>query len=119
MPWLLLAGFLLVAGAARSTLFTALNTLSFADVDHEKRAAAATLFSLSTLLSQSLGIVVSTLLLAGAAAVDGKEQLSNVDFRIAFAAVGVIGVVAVLRFLRLPHDAGRDVSGHGEPARAR
>lgn len=115
--WVVLSICLFVAGASRSTLFTALNTLAFADVAHQERGAAATLFSVSTLLSQSLGIVVSTLLLAAATAIGGRQEPSSLEFLIAFAAVGAIGVVAVLRFVRLPGDAGQDVSGHRGGAR--
>jgi predicted MFS family arabinose efflux permease len=42
----------------------------------------------------------------------GGEPLSLIDFRWAFVVVGVVGVLACLRFLTLRPDAGAEVSGH-------
>ena len=110
-PWGWLAALLFAAGAARSMLLTALNTLCFADVEPADRPAAATLSSVSSLLGQSLGIVVATLTLAAAKAAAGRPTLQAVDFRIAFIVVAAIGLLSVLRFATLPAAAGAEVSG--------
>jgi hypothetical protein len=34
------------------------------------------------------------------------------DFRIAFGVIGLIGLLAALRFLRLAPEAGAEISGH-------
>ena len=94
-------------------LLTALNTLCFADVPPPERAAAATLSSVSMLLAQSLGIVVSTLILAAAAAEGGRVNRDASDFRIAFLCVGVLGLLSVAFFLRLSAGDGAAVSGRG------
>ncbi len=112
-PWGWLVALLFAAGAARSMLLTALNTLCFADVEPIDRPAAATLSSVSSLLGQSLGIVVATLALAASKAVAGRPVLQALDFRIAFFVVALIGLLSVLRFATLPAQAGSEVSGRG------
>lgn len=112
-PWVLMTGLLFAAGATRSMLLTAQNTLCFADIDGPERAAAATLSSISALLAQSLGIVGSTLLLAGAKASRGADSLEAGDFTLAFAGVALVGALGVLRFTRLARDDGHEVSGAG------
>jgi EmrB/QacA subfamily drug resistance transporter len=111
-PWPLAAALLVVAGATRSTLFTSLNTLCFADVDNEQRAAASTLMSVSALLGQSLGIVVSTLVLAAAMAVHGRHSPDAADFRLAFFAIGAFGLLTIWRYAALHERAGAELSGH-------
>ena len=115
-PYLVLIAVLVVAGAARSMLFTTLNTLCFADVEPAERAAAATLSSVSMLLAQSLGIVVSTLVLAGAKAASGHAQLGAGEFRIAFFAVCAIGLASVALYAGLPEHIGAEVRGRASPS---
>ena len=115
-PWGLVALVLGIAGASRSLLLTALNTLCFADVPPPERAAAATLSSVSMLLSQSLGIVVSTLILAAAAAHGERVNPDASDFRIAFLGVAVFGLLSVALFFRLSAGDGAAVSGRGARA---
>ena len=110
-PWVLMTGLLFAAGAARSMLLTAQNTLCFADIDGPDRAAAATLSSISMLLAQSLGIVGSTLMLAGAKASRGADSLEGADFGLAFVGIALVGIPGVLHFMRLAQDDGHEVTG--------
>ena len=110
-PWLWTAALLFVAGAARSMLLTALNTLCFADIEPADRPAATTLFSVSSLLGQTLGIVVATLTLAASKAAGDRPMLQTSDFQIAFIVLGVIGLLPVLRYLALASNSGEEVSG--------
>ncbi|MEO7242503.1 MAG: MFS transporter [Variovorax sp.] len=116
-PWLLMSALLFFAGATRSLLFTALNTLCYADVEPRERGTAATLSSVSMLLAQSLGIVVSTLMLAAAKASDGRATLELGDFRLAFFGVAAIGLLSVTQYARLSRHAGEEVSGSRRPER--
>ena len=110
-PWAWTAVLLFIAGAARSMLLTALNTLCFADIEPADRPAASTLFSVSSLLGQTLGIVVATLTLAAAKAAADRATLQPADFQIAFVVISVLGLLPVLRYLALASDAGEEVSG--------
>ena len=112
-PWLVAATVLIAAGAARSMLLTALNTLCYADVAVAERPAAATLSSISMLLSQSLGIVMVTLMLAATEAAGGRSSPDGGDFRLAFFGIGAVGLVSVALYSSLSAHAGAAVSGRG------
>ena len=102
---------LVLAGASRSMLFTAINTMAFVDVNNAERAHAATLTSISQLLGQTLGITFSVLLLASAQIMHAGAALGAADFRIAFTGVCVLGLLSLLPYLTLSPQAGHEVIG--------
>jgi EmrB/QacA subfamily drug resistance transporter len=103
---------LFAAGLSRSMEFTALNTLSFADIGPAQRSSASTLSSMLQQVAMLLGVAVAAAVLNLSAALRGVGNPVLADFRWAFVTVGLIGVLAALRFLQLPPEAGADVSGH-------
>ena len=102
---------LVVAGASRSMLFTAINTMAFVDVSNAERPHAATLTSISQLLGQTLGITFSALLLAGAQLTHAGASLGAADFRIAFTGICILGLLSLLPFVTLSSQAGHEVIG--------
>jgi EmrB/QacA subfamily drug resistance transporter len=110
-PFAITIAVLVLAGGARSMLFTAINTLAFVDVDQAERGHAATLTSISQLLGQTLGITGSALLLAAAQTAHGGTALQTADFRIAFVGVAIIGLLSLLPYLRLTAQDGHEVIG--------
>ena len=111
-PYLALAALLFFAGATRSMLFTAINTLAVADVDGAQRGAASTLNAVSFALASALGVALATWLLAVLAARQGHSTPTLQDFRTTFVALGLVGLVSVAGYLRLKPDDGSEVSGH-------
>lgn len=103
---------LFLAGLSRSMNFTALNTLAFADIQPAQRSSASTLSSMLQQVSLLLGVAVGAASLNVSRMFHGGDTLTIVDFRWAFVAVCLIGLVSSLRFLVLPHDAGAEVSMH-------
>ncbi|MGC3963099.1 MAG: MFS transporter [Rhodocyclaceae bacterium] len=101
-----------IAGLTRSMQFTALATLTFADIEGPQRNAAATLSTMTQQISMVLGVAVSALVIKMSQAWHDTTGTGLVDLRAAFVAVGVLSIVSALMFVRLPHDAGADVSGH-------
>ena len=105
-------GFLLaLAGASRSMQFTALNTLAFADVAPPMTSAASTLFNVAFQLSIGLGIAASAIMLRVTDAIIGGTGPDTEPFHIAFLAAGVVALLPLATFIRLPKDAGAVVSG--------
>jgi EmrB/QacA subfamily drug resistance transporter len=100
-----------VAGATRSMQFTALNTLTFADVGDVHRSASSTLSSMMQQVGLALGVATAALLLRFAQGSHGGKALSGGDFQVAFIGCAACAVVAVVLTLRLAHDAGDEVSG--------
>ncbi|MBB6412159.1 DHA2 family efflux MFS transporter permease subunit [Mesorhizobium sangaii] len=111
-PQALVIVLMLIAGLSRSMQFTALNTLAFADIDAAQRSSAATLSSMLQQVAMLFGVAVAAVILNLSQIARDRPALDLVDFRIAFLAIGAIGLVAALRFLALPPGAGAEVSGH-------
>ncbi|PDQ18963.1 MFS transporter [Mesorhizobium sanjuanii] len=111
-PQALVVALMLIAGLTRSMQFTALNTLAFADVTASQRSSAATLSSMLQQVAMLFGVAVAAALLNLSQIARGGPALDLIDFRLAFLAIGAIGLVAALRFLALPASAGAEVSGH-------
>ncbi|WP_454849794.1 MFS transporter [Rhizobium binxianense] len=111
-PQIVIHALLLLAGLSRSMEFTALNTLSFADIGPAQRSSASTLSSMLQQVAMLLGVAVAAAVLNASSALRGVDNPVLADFRWAFVVVGAIGVLASLRFLQLPPEAGAEVSGH-------
>ncbi|UUX94495.1 MFS transporter [Aquabacterium sp. J223] len=110
-PLPLLAIGLFFAGAARSALMTCVNTLSFADVPTEQRPAASTLSTISMQLAGALGVALGALALVAAQALHRTPALGSAEFAVAFWLVAGVLAAVVLAFLRLPADAGAEMTG--------
>jgi EmrB/QacA subfamily drug resistance transporter len=107
---------LLVGGFFRSLQFTSINTLGYADIDQRRMSRATSFASMAQQLSLSAGVAVGAVVLHLAMAArggGGGGTLAAVDFVPAFLAVGACAGLSALAYLRLPADAGAEVSGHG------
>ncbi|HTP39534.1 MAG TPA: MFS transporter [Steroidobacteraceae bacterium] len=111
-PWLPLYGLLFLAGLARSMQFTCLNTLGFADVPKAQSSSASALFSMLQQIALALGVALAASLLRVQPLLRGAGGTAQSDFRLAFVAMGVLGIASSWYFARLPRDAGAIVSGH-------
>ncbi|PBC02932.1 DHA2 family efflux MFS transporter permease subunit [Mesorhizobium sp. WSM3860] len=111
-PQAIVVALMLVAGLSRSMQFTALNTLAFADIGAPQRSSAATLSSMLQQVAMLFGVAVAAAILNLSQIVRSGEAPDLMDFRIAFVVIGLIGLVAAMRFLTLPASAGAEVSGH-------
>ena len=112
-PYPLIAAVLFAGGLFRSMQFTALNTLGFADVPPETMSGANVLANTVGGLTFGAGAAVGAIALHLAAYVHRTPGAapSLVDFRVAFALVGLLAFVSLFDAVRLPRDAGREVSG--------
>ena len=117
-PHLAIASVLLLSGCLRSLQFTALNAIAFSDIAPEHMSQAASISSMAQRLSQSVGIAVGAYLLQISSTIQGHATIVAADFWPAFVGLGLISVVAPLLHLRLPPDAGVEVSGHARAGRS-
>jgi EmrB/QacA subfamily drug resistance transporter len=111
-PHAWIMGVLLIAGATRSMQFTALNTLTFADISAAQRSSASTLTSMLQQLVAVLGVALGALLLNGSQILRHGDVVDMTDFRVGFIGVGLLALISAIGFLRLPSHAGAEVSGH-------
>jgi EmrB/QacA subfamily drug resistance transporter len=114
-PEWIIMGCLLVGGVVRSTLFTGVNAMVFADIDEADSGQATAINAVAQQLSLATGVAVAGAILDISGLFHGGD-LSLGDFHIAFLVVAVISGLSTLTFFRLPGDAGAEVSGHHAPA---
>ena len=113
-PVVLIGLIMMACGATRSMQFTALNTLSFADVPATLTASANTIFNMAFQLAIGLGIAFGAILLRVVNALSGasQEATSIHVFQAAFVCTAVLALAPLVDLLRLSLDAGSSVSGH-------
>lgn len=101
---------LFAAGMTRSMNFTSMSTLAFADTPESVRPGASTLAAMAQQIGGTLGVAFAALLLAQFQAHRAGAQLALVDFQYALFASAGLMAVAILWALRLPADAGAELS---------
>ncbi|GLQ55444.1 DHA2 family efflux MFS transporter permease subunit [Devosia nitrariae] len=110
-PPALIMTVLLVSGLTRSIFFTGTNAIGYGDIDDEEASQATAITSVAQQLSIALGVAVAGAILEVSSLLGG-EGLRLLDFHIAFFVVGGISTLAGFLYLRMPADAGSNVSGH-------
>ncbi|MBV8770654.1 MAG: DHA2 family efflux MFS transporter permease subunit [Hyphomicrobiales bacterium] len=111
-PHLLIFAVLLVGGFFRSLQFTSLNAIAYADVPQAAMSRASSFSSVSQQLSGSVGIAFAALVLQGMQALRQDHVIHIDDFRVAFVLVALLSASSILMNIRLPRDAGNEVSGY-------
>jgi fucose permease len=106
---------LFVSGLARSLQFTAINTLTFADVPKPQMSGASTLSSTLGQMTVGMGVAFGAIALRMAAWIHGHDgrTVTTADFNLAFLMVAALGLVAIVDVISLDRRAGAHVSGHG------
>ncbi len=109
-PLPLVCVLLFFTGMTRSMNFTAMTTLSFADVPDDQRAGATALATMVQQVSMALGVALAASILGASKALRDATTLALVDFRWAWLFVGALMTLATLLTLRLDRRAGDSVS---------
>jgi MFS family permease len=119
-PKVLIVAVLFVSGLSRSMQFTTVNALSFSELSQERMSGANTLFSMMQQVGNALGVAIGAiaLRLAGFAHPDSTGVTVG-DFHIAFFAVGLVGLLGVIEFRRLPVHAGAVLRERPTPEKPR
>lgn len=102
-------------GAFNGIQFTAMNTISMADLNQETSSEGNSLLSVTQQLAVSLGISLSSMVLMmfqSSSIVDSGEGIGV--FRYTFLVMGLVTVLSSLVFTKLSKDAGSSMSGQRE-----
>ncbi len=113
--WLIFLA-LLAGGFFRSLVFTALNAISYADIDSPRMSRATSFASVSQQMSGAVGVAVAAICIQVIQVSLGDQTLVARDLSIAFVLVAIISSLSVLVFMRLAPDAGAAVSGKMTPS---
>jgi fatty acid desaturase len=102
-PFVLISLLLLIGGFLRSLQFTALNALSYADIDRNEVSKATSLYTVAQQISFSAGVAVAAFILESAQALRGGPDILANDFSIAFLIIAGVASFSVLQFQWLEH----------------
>ena len=112
-PTWVLAVVLCFGGLCRSMQFTAISTLSYADIPSERMNGASSFGSLIQQMSTGTGVAAGALALHLAMAFHKSSgEPVTADFHVAFGLLAALALLGLISFLRLAPSAGSDVSGH-------
>jgi EmrB/QacA subfamily drug resistance transporter len=103
---------LFAGGCFRSMQFTSLNAIAYADVSHRHMSSATSLSSVAQQLALSVGVALGAFALEASTLMRGASTIGAEDFPAAFWVVAVVAALSSLVFIRLPPDAGAEMSGH-------
>ena len=107
----MIAAVLFVSGALRSIGFTAYNSLAFSDVSGDELTHANTLNAAVQELAAGLGIAVGALMLSTLVPLAMEHGHGpNTAYSWAFLILGTVLALTVVETLRLPRDAGAEVT---------
>ena len=99
-PKALIVAVLFLSGLSRSMEFTTINALSFSELSQERMSGANTLFSMMQQMGNALGVPIGDLAQRERCGEKGRKAVAgNV-------AVGLVGLIGVAEFRRLPAHAG-------------
>lgn len=112
-PKTLIVTVLFLHGLSRSMQFTSLSTLAFVDIAKPLMSSATSFSAVVFQMSMGMGVVGALALrLAGWLQGHGGAEPTLTDFRMAFALVAILTLVAIADCLPLDPNAGSEVSGH-------
>lgn len=110
-PLLLIMIILVGGGFFRSLQFTAINALAYADVEPKRMSRATTLASVSQQLAISAGVALGAFSVETTMLFRHRTELTAADFGPGFLVVSVLSAMSAFYFMRMPTDAGHQVSG--------
>jgi hypothetical protein len=111
MPYWAMIAILLSGGFFRSLQFTSINTIAYAEIDPPLLSRATALTAAAQQLSLSTGVAVGALVVEITLRLSHSAEMSAADFPPAFLAIGALAATAALIFVRLPPNAGEELSG--------
>ncbi|WP_050462960.1 MFS transporter [Herbaspirillum autotrophicum] len=115
-PYSVMMIILLIGGCFRSLQFTSLNAISYADVDKRELSQATSIASVAQQLSIGMGVVLGGYALQVSNSIQGHATLVAADFWPAFVVVAMAAALSLPMLLRLPPNAGAELTGRDKSA---
>jgi EmrB/QacA subfamily drug resistance transporter len=108
--WIMIA-ILVAGGFFRSLQFTAVNTLTYADLSGQEMSRASSFAAMAQQLGISLGVACAAVTMNLSMSWRGASELAVSDILWGFIVVGLITAASSLSFMRLASDAGDHLHG--------
>lgn len=109
-PYAVIVAVLLAGGFFRSLQFTSIAALAYSDIDNARMSRATSFVAVAQQVSLSTGVAVAALALEGVRYVEGRTHILADDFWPAFLLVTAIAALSLCFFVRLPSDAGAELT---------
>lgn len=113
--WLIL-GLLGIGGFFRTLQLTTLTGLAFADLEQQQMSRGSATLSMSQQLLQAIGVGMAAITLQLTMQIQGRDTLTAAAVSPSFLIVGLVSLVSILWFIKLPRDAGDEMNGRGPSA---
>jgi drug resistance transporter, EmrB/QacA subfamily len=107
--WIMMV-ILVAGGFFRSLQFTAVNTLTYADLDARAMSRASSFSAMAQQLGISLGVATAAVAMNLSMGIRGGEDLALIDVIWGFITIGLITSLSALSFRRLPEGAGDELN---------
>jgi len=118
-PIWLMVTVLFLGGTFRSLQFTAVNTLTYADLTPADMSRASSFAAMAQQLGISLGVGCAALILNLSITWRGAAHLERVDVMWGFFIIGLLAMLASLSFARLPANTAEHLNRERKKRRAR
>jgi EmrB/QacA subfamily drug resistance transporter len=109
-PFWLIALVLFVGGYSRSVHFTAVQSLQYAEMPTALMSRATSFAAMAQQLAQSIGVGLTALIVHLSLTLHGRTTMLPEDVGLGFFALGLLAVLAIIFFLRLPPEAGAELT---------
>ena len=107
--WIMMA-ILVAGGFFRSLQFTAVNTLTYADLDARAMSRASSFAAMAQQLGISVGVATAAVTMNLSMHWRGGTDLALIDVIWGFIAIGGVTALSALSFMRLPAGAGSELN---------
>jgi len=109
-PVWIMIGVLLIGGSFRSLQFTAINTLTYADITPGQMSRASSFAAMAQQVGISLGVGVAAVTLNVSMAVRGADHLAVSDVMAGFVVITLLCWSSIFSFLKLSPQAGEQLN---------
>ena len=113
-PWLWMLALLFAGGVCRSLQFTAINAISYSEIDSHRMSSATSFNAVLQQLTGSIGITLAAFGIEAMAAYTGGADIEAGYFAPVFVMVAVFAAASGLGFARLAKDSGAELLGRGK-----
>jgi EmrB/QacA subfamily drug resistance transporter len=110
-PFIVIVLTLFVGGFSRSVQFTAAQSLGYAEMPAALLSRATSFMAMAQQLAQSFGVGLVALVVHLSLTWHAREVVAPQDVGVGYFAIGVLALVSIVIFYRLPSHAGAELSG--------
>jgi EmrB/QacA subfamily drug resistance transporter len=110
-PLIVMIAVLFIGGFARSTQFTGVQALGYAEIPSEVMSRATSFSAMMQQLLQSFGVGLTALVVHLSTVLHGRVDITATDVAFGFFTIGLLSALSMIIFYRLPATAGTELTG--------